>query len=299
MATLRWEVIKFPEDLMAASNPNSGLEALPYTVVRIRAGDLFSTNDWHSGTGFFYNLRYDSGEIPLIVSNRHVLCEKTWIEIDFASADDQGTRIFGPPIKLRIEPGQLPIFAHPDPLVDLAAIPLNPLLASLTEQRKKPHILYLNKDFFISKNHQSILHAATSVLMVGFPTGIMDEVNNLPVVRRGTLATHYRANYQGQTNFVVDIAAFGGSSGSPIFAFFENTFTDDQGNTDFFGGVRFHLIGVLHSGPVMMADGTLVSAPVPTTSLIAQTKLMIHLGYCVKAFRIEDLLSVIEPHITP
>jgi hypothetical protein len=162
MTTLRWEVIKFLEDLMAASNTNSGLEALPYTVVRIRAGDLFSTNDWHSGTGFFYNLRCDSGEIPLIVSNRHVLCEKTWIEIDFASADDQGTRIFGPPIKFRIEPGQLPIFAHPDPLVDLAAIPLNPLLASLTEQRKKPHILYLNKDLFIPDNHQSILHDATS-----------------------------------------------------------------------------------------------------------------------------------------
>lgn len=283
---------------MAESNPNSGLEALPYTVVRIRAGDPNNLATFHSGTGFFYVLKIGVVDVPLIVSNRHVLCGKTWIEIDFASADGQGVRIFGPPLKVRIEAGQLPIFEHSDPLVDLAAIPLNPLLESLEGCGKKPHAPCLSRSLFIPDHQQTVLHAATSVLMVGFPNGIMDEVNNLPVVRRGTLATHYKADYLGATNFVVDIAAFGGSSGSPVFAYFENMFTDEKGNTNFFGGVIFHLIGVLHSGPIITANGKIVPAPVPTGSHIAQTNMSIHLGYCVKAFRIEELRSVIEPHVT-
>ena len=283
---------------MTANNPNSGLEALPYTVVRIRAGDPNDGRIAHSGTGFFYNLKFGPGDILLIVSNKHVLCGKTWIELDFASADDRGRRIFGPPIKYRIEAGQLPIFAHPDPHVDLAALPLGPLLEHLTKHGKRPHTPCLSQGLFIPNHQQTVLHAATSVLMVGFPNGIMDEVNNLPVVRRGTLATHYKADYLGETNFVVDIAAFGGSSGSPVFAFFENMFTDEKGNTNFFGGVIFHLIGVLHSGPVITADGRIVPAPVPTGSHIAQTNMSIHLGYCLKAFRIEELRSVIEPHVT-
>ncbi|MCA3387090.1 MAG: trypsin-like peptidase domain-containing protein [Roseomonas sp.] len=282
---------------MAESNPNSGLEALPYTVVRIRAGDPSNAATFHSGTGFFYVLKIGKVDVALIVSNRHVLCGKTWIEIDFASADGQGVRIFGPPLKVRIEAGQLPIFEHPDPSVDLAAIPLNPLLEMLEGHGKKPHAPCLSRNLFIPDHQQPILHAATSVLMIGFPTGIMDERNNLPVVRRGTLATHYKADYLGETNFVVDIAAFGGSSGSPVFAFFENMFTDELGNTSFFGGVRLFFIGVLHSGPFMTANGTIVPAPVPTSTLIAQTSVMIHLGYCVKAFRVEELRSVIEAHL--
>lgn len=285
--------------MVAESNPNSGLEALPYTVVRIRAGDLNDTTTFHSGTGFFYVLKIGMVDVALIVSNRHVLCGKTWIEIDFASSDEQGVRVFGPPLKVRIEAGQLPIFEHPDPLVDLAAIPLNPLLEELIQHGKKPHAPCLSSNLFIPDQQQTILHAATSVLMIGFPTGIMDERNNLPVVRRGTLATHYKADYQGKTNFVVDIAAFGGSSGSPVFAFFENMFTDERGNTSLFGGVRLYFIGVLHSGPLMTANGRIVPAPVPTSSFIAQTNMMIHLGYCVKAFRVEELKSVIAPHVMP
>lgn len=281
---------------MAGRDPNSGLAALPYTVIRIRAGDPNNTATIHSGTGFFYAVKHETKDVQLIVSNKHVLCGKTWIEFDFASVDNEGGRVFGPSMKVRVAQGQLPIFEHRDANVDLAAIPLNPLLECLTDNGKKPHALLLGKGNFAPPNVQTILHAATSVLMVGFPNGIMDEANNLPVVRRGTLATHYKADYLGQTNFVVDIAAFGGSSGSPVFALFEHILPDDQGNISFMTEPQIHLIGVLHSGPMMTAQGNIIPVPVPTT-FVAQTNVMIHLGYCVKAFRIEELLPVIGAHV--
>jgi hypothetical protein len=249
---------------MQEKSENSGVVGLPYTVIRIRAGDPHDVNAVHTGTGFFYSLRVDGGVIQLIVSNKHVLCGKTWIQFDFACSDDQGVRILGPSQKLHLDPGQLPIFEHPDPEIDLAAIPLEPLIGSLRGAGKQPHALLLSKGNFPAPQQQDLLHAATSVLMVGFPNGIMDEANNLPVVRRGTLATPYRADYLGKTNFAVDIAAFGGSSGSPVFALFEHALPDDHGQIKLMAGSQLYLIGVLHSGPTMTAQGTIISRPVPT-----------------------------------
>jgi len=280
-----------------AENQNGGVVALPYTVIRIRAGDPSNTSAVHSGTGFFYRLKSGGNSIPLIVSNKHVLCGKTWIEFDFASVDTDGARVFGPPTKVRVEPGQIPIFQHPDPDIDLAAMPLNLLLDKFEKGGGNPHVLLLGEGNLAPAHIQSILHASTSVLMVGFPNGIMDEANNLPVVRRGTLATHYKADYLGQTNFVVDIAAFGGSSGSPVFALFEHTLPMENGGVLITNQPQFHLIGVLHSGPMMTARG-IVPVPVPTNHLVSQTNIMLHLGYCVKAFRIEEIRSPIEAFIS-
>ncbi|MDX8446547.1 S1 family peptidase [Mesorhizobium captivum] len=281
---------------MADDGQRTGLRGLPFTVIRIRAGDPIRPNITHSGTGFFYQLDVGPHQIALIISNKHVLTGKTWIEFDVGAMDDERNRIFGPSTAVRVEPGQLPIFEHPDPSVDLAAIPLNPITDSLAAAGKKPYALLLTRENLAPESIQAVLHAATSVLMVGFPNGIMDEANNLPVVRRGTLATPYGANYRGRTDFVIDIAAFGGSSGSPIFALFEHILPDSGGNISFMTRPLIHLIGVLHSGPMMTAEGLIVPAPVPTSFLMAQTNVMIHLGYCAKAFRIEELAPVIEAY---
>lgn len=246
---------------------------------------------------FFYVIESDGIIIPLIVSNKHVLCEKLWIEFDFALTDKSLSRINGPSKKNRIEKGQLPIFEHPDLGVDLAAMPLNPIAEFFKRSGEIPHTVTLNKNNFCPFNVQSILHPSTSILMVGFPNGIMDEANNLPVVRRGSLATSYNVNYQGETNFVVDIASFGGSSGSPVFAFFDHLIPNDQGGMTLLTAPQFYLIGVLHSGPVMTAQGKIISAPIPTNYPVAHTSVMIHLGYRVKAHRIEELVVAIKPFL--
>lgn len=243
-------------------------------------------------------IKNDAGEIPLIVSNKHVLCGKAWIEFDFASMDGTGQRLFGPSTRIRIAAGQLPIFEHADTNVDLAAMPLNPLVERLKYGGKKPHALLLGKENLAPPKIEVMLHASTTVLMVGFPNGIMDEANNLPVVRRGTLATHYKADYQGQSNFVVDIASFGGSSGSPVFALFEHLLPDGQGNISLLTEPQIYLLGVLHSGPMMTTRGEIVPVPVPTSFFAIQTNLMIHLGYCAKASRIEEISGAIKTYIS-
>jgi hypothetical protein len=48
--------------------------------------------------------------------------------------------------------------------------------------------------------------------MVGYPNGLWDTANNFPLIRRGVTATHIKNNYNGKSEFVIDIACYGGSS---------------------------------------------------------------------------------------
>jgi hypothetical protein len=166
----------------------AGVAGLPYTVIRIRAGDSVNVSAYHTGTGFFYASQTEKGTVGLIVSNKHVISNKTWIELDFGLKDSNNNRIFGPPKTIRIPHGAIPIIEHPDKNVDLAALPLAPIEHQFEISGVRPHVVYLTKDIIISPSVEEVLQVATSVLMVGFPNGIMDEANNFPVVRRGILA---------------------------------------------------------------------------------------------------------------
>lgn len=166
-------------------------------------------------------------------------------------------------------------------------MPIAPLVQNLEATGFKPFVLCLNDGVCITPERAESLNAATDVIMVGFPNGIMDEANNLPVLRRGSLATPYRADYGGNRDFVIDIAAFGGSSGSPVFAYFNGMEPTPAGMN--MGGQAFYLIGVLHSGPVLNAEGKIVQRPVPTQA-VAVTQQMIHIGYCAKIDLLRDFL---------
>lgn len=55
--------------------------------------------------------------------------------------------------------------------------------------------------------------------MIGYPVGLMDEVNLQPIFRRGVYATNPSLDYMGRKEFLLDIPNNGGSSGSPVFRF--------------------------------------------------------------------------------
>lgn len=273
----------------ATSNRDrNGIGALPFCVARIAAGVFGNPMAVGHGTGFFYNFKLPGGIVPCLVSNKHVLLHRPWIEVGFGAADASGGRALKPALNVRVEEGQLPIIGHPDPNVDLAVMPINPLSAALQQAGNQPFVLTLDDSVRISGEKATLLAAATDVLMVGFPNGLMDTANNLPVVRRGSLATPYRADYEGRKDFVVDIAAFGGSSGSPVFAFYNGLEPTQTGFQ--LGGQSSYLIGVLHSGPFLNAEGKIEKKPVPTES-VAITRQMIHLGYCAKISLLDDFIG--------
>ncbi len=274
----------------------SGIGALPYLVIKITGTKNETPNLVSSGTGFFYLLEFGDYNVPMIVTNKHVVDHLDVLTFHFALKSDDGRRTLGQPELVTLNTAGFPIARHPDPDVDLVAIPANPLLDAIRKKGKVPFYMHLGNSHLPPAWLRERLIASTQVLMVGFPNGLMDVANNLPLTRKGILATPYQADYNGRPDFVVDIAAFGGSSGSPVFAHFDALVPGKDGSMGL-GGSAVHLIGVLHSGPMISAVGDVIPVPIPTSKQVAHTSLMMHLGYCLRAELIEDFISLVRPMV--
>lgn len=77
--------------------------------------------------------------------------------------------------------------------------------------------------------------------MIGYPIGLWDIVNNLPIFRRGYAISHLAFDFNERGIYVADIAFFPSSSGSPIYIFNE---TDIATKKQYFLGTsRVILLG--------------------------------------------------------
>lgn len=79
--------------------------------------------------------------------------------------------------------------------------------------------------------------ALEPITLLGYPSGLYDLANYLPIARKGTTATPPNIDYNGHPTFLIDAAVFPGSSGSPVLIA-EKSPTGS-------GGPRLLLLGVL------------------------------------------------------
>ena len=100
--------------------------------------------------------------------------------------------------------------------IDLCATPLEPFRRKAEQVGKKIFLTTLTTDHIPDDQILRELLALESVTMIGYPIGLWDKVNNLPIARRGMTASHPRVDFNGKRIGVIDIAAFPGSSGSPV-----------------------------------------------------------------------------------
>jgi hypothetical protein len=130
--------------------------------------------------------------------------------------------------------------------------------------------------------------------MVGYPIGLWDEINNLPIFRRGITATHPSVDFKGKKEFLIDVAAFPGSSGSPVLLLnASGIYYDKKQNTNIIGH-RVVFLGVLHAGPQMTTQGEIVIRDIPTNrQVFTQIPLMINLGYVIRASEVLNLSQYI------
>lgn len=100
------------------------------------------------------------------------------------------------------------------------------------------------------------------IIMVGYPNGLWDSVNNLPILRAGTTATHPKYGYEGKAYFLIDCACFPGSSGSPVFIYNPSGWGDRLGNVHV-GQGRLLFLAVLCAGPQHIVEGSVGIVEVP------------------------------------
>lgn len=91
---------------------------------------------------------------------------------------------------------------------------------------------------------------------------------------------------------MIDIAAFPGSSGSPVLIFNEGGYRDKKGNM-YWGNSRIILLGVLYAGPQATATGEIIMTP-NIQRPIAVSQIPNNLGLVIKSERILELENLFK-----
>lgn len=260
-------------------------DQLVHVTVRIECAD--SSKQISSGTGFMVNFcqSSDGKHVPALVTNKHVIVGAQEGRVHFNAANESGEPDYGNFAAIHITDFEKGWILHPDPAVDLAAYPVAGLLTQLHENGHRPFFKAIDRDFMTSDQDLAELSAVEDILMVGYPNGLWDPKNNLPIVRRGITATPAYMDFEGRKEFMIDCACFPGSSGSPIFLYNIGSYANKSGGTTI--GSRVKFLGVLWGGPQHTASGEIKVVPVPTTTQpIAVSRIPNNLGYCIKAEQI-------------
>lgn len=256
-------------------------ENLFFTTVRI---DTVAPNgDRGSGTGFLYlhKLGEDS-HAPFVVTNKHVVNGMQTGSLTFHQKKDDQPNL-GVGFRLDIGDWANFWFGHPSPDIDIAITPFLPLEAHI-KQNNGVDLFYrfIASELVPTTEQEEQFDAIESVTFIGYPNGIWDRKNLLPVARRGTTATPITVDFEGTPRFVIDASVFGGSSGSPVFLLNQGMIADKRGNTTI--GSRALFVGVVAAVYYRTRLNEIVPVPVPTvTRPMAEQQEMLDLGIVYKA----------------
>ena len=269
-------------------------EQIMYSTLQIEMLDKNSRVTGHA-SGFIFNFCRDDNQnlaAPMLVTNRHVLAQCCKIRVVFTRAKQDGSPDAGHLIPVALETS--PSIFHPSAKVDLAILPLAPSLNLLKMTGQTPFYRTLDITLIPKPDVWKNFDAVEDVIMVGYPKGLRDTVNNLPIFRRGITATHPAFNYQGAPEFMVDMACFPGSSGSPIFLLNEGTYLDKRNNHLAIGKTRVYLLGIQFAVPDIKELGSVISLPSadPKTAAVVQT--YINLGVIIKSTELLAFETILQ-----
>lgn len=228
-----------------------------------------------SGTGFFFSFDVGEKSATVIITNKHVVNCADRIDTKCHLGDGRSGEFFVAQLPLN----ELTVVLHPDPTIDLCGLFFGSILSQLLTFNKNIFFCPLSMHQIPCDEDWEWFDAMEEVTMIGCPNGISDETNNLPIARQGITASHMAKEYCGRPEFLVDMACYPGSSGSPIFIYSRNGYIDKKSKSYIPDVQRVLLVGILYAGPIINNSGT-VSLAQNTTFTIQS---MMHLGNAIKS----------------
>ncbi|MCX7898363.1 MAG: serine protease [Rhodocyclaceae bacterium] len=251
----------------------------------VRVDTVLDDGSEGSGTAFVINHAHPRGNFLFVVTNRHLVEGVRQGGLVFTQKKN-GQPAIGRRFQLNIEEFPQAWFLHPDPTVDLAVVPLRPLEEAARERGVELYYHAIDTRLVPDARQLGAFDALEEVLFIGYPSGVWDQVNLMPIMRRGTTATPMALDFEGRAEFLIDAAVYPGSSGSPVFV------VSPEGLRKTFGAHKFFFAGVVAAVFFREEANRLASMPVPA-NLGATTigSEMIDLGLVIKSSAVVDLVE--------
>lgn len=264
------------------------MEQLVHSTVRIET--ILHDGRVSRGTGFYMNfLQTEENTFPVLITNKHVVANAKVGLLHVTSANSEGLPNIGKHQRYEIDNFEDRCIKHPDPKVDLVALPMGPLFNKLRLEGEEAFYIPLRTNLIPSDMVRAELSYMEDIVMIGYPNGIWDATNNLPVIRKGITATHPNISLNAKQEFLTDIASFPGSSGSPVFLANIGGYTDNKGNT-YMGSDRIYLLGIHYAGAMHTTTGELKIITAPHNEMaIPVTQIPNNIGIAINSKEIFEL----------
>ena len=269
-------------------------DQLVYSTVRIVCRNATTIS---RGTGFFMRKDLDNGSnINAIVTNNHVVEGYDYAEITLSGVCSDGAPDDQNHVTLKIKNLQSKTVSHPDKDIDICLLFVNDEIEASEKAGKPVYYRAIGSGMTLRPADYDSLTSIEDVVMIGYPNGIIDTYNNKPVVRKGITATSLKLDYNGTPDFMIDIACFYGSSGSPVFLRKEGLSKEVAENGITLGLTpSYSLLGIIHSMSIAKTDGEIVVKEIPTAKKpVAETTIPLNLGQVTKTSKILEIFELVE-----
>ncbi|MBE0611235.1 MAG: trypsin-like peptidase domain-containing protein [Dehalococcoidia bacterium] len=244
------------------------------------------------GTGFIVSHQWDDrNHAAFLVTNKHVVDGSAQGLLRL----HQGEEIDG-----KLHPSLRKTFdwtitgeawdwkGHPEQDIDVAVLGLGTLFNQLEKSGHQIFFRHIPTSIFPTQAALEELDAIEGVTFIGYPNGMFDEANNLPIARLGSTATPASVDYCGDPVFLIDASVFPGSSGSPVFICNVGSWAGRHGVTI---GSRLIFLGILASVFVQHQDGKIrINKAVASGNSAATFSQMIDLGVVFKSRTVLDTI---------
>lgn len=267
---------------------------LLYCVCKIIMTD-FNGKEHHS-TGFWYATNIDDKQVFGVLTAKHCFENYSSAVLKLCRAD----YLTGKPLDklacdIFLSTEVLDKWLVNDKNEDICFVILQVNNVPTTKLIKQPFLIPITDEIFLDIKKANDFFLAQDVVMIGYPQGIYDDVNNKAVLRKGIISTPIKIDFKGKPEFLIDISCHKGSSGSPVFILDKDTYMEDNA---ILPGPRLLFLGIFIGGWEEITDsGTIVDANFDGECKTISIKIPNNLGYVVKNSCIANIKALIRDRL--
>jgi len=261
-------------------------DGLIYSTVRI---SVKTSNSEKIGTGFIYKYEENGKFWHFVITNRHVVENAQSGEITFHKGKSiEGKNLLVDKEIFNLKFSSRSFYCSTDPSIDIAIWNISRIF---DENSDKMYMITVgNKIIPENEEINSKISKIDDIIFIGYPIGIWDTKNYIPIVRKGITSTPYHYDFEGKPIFLIDASVFPGSSGSPVFVYRQGVDLDET--TENRIGEKILFLGILSSRLEITAKGIVKLIDIPSTlEAYVNIKQPINVGVVIKDKAIKEIIK--------